>query len=78
MAVTRLDTVPAPVAFWRRVRGWASSIRWYLTTLMGDRAYETYVGHCRAQHPDAAIPTEREFWRDRMAAQDANPGARCC
>lgn len=51
---------------------------WYLTELMGDTAYAKYVTHLKAHHPDATVPTEREYWRARYAAQDANPGARCC
>jgi len=53
-------------------------IRWYVTNLMGDTAYETYLAHHRRQHPDDEPMTERQFWRDRMDEQDRNPGARCC
>jgi uncharacterized short protein YbdD (DUF466 family) len=53
-------------------------IRWYMTTLMGDTAYATYVAHHRRQHPDEEPLTERQFWRQRMDDQDRNPGARCC
>ncbi|PTT19445.1 hypothetical protein DBR36_07545 [Microbacterium sp. HMWF026] len=53
-------------------------IRWYVTTLMGDRAYDVYVAHLRAHHPAATPLTERQFWRQRSDEQDRNPGARCC
>ena len=53
-------------------------IRWYMSHLMGDSAYATYVAHQRRNHPDQEPMTERQFWRDRMDAQDRNPGARCC
>jgi uncharacterized short protein YbdD (DUF466 family) len=53
-------------------------VRWYVTTLMGDRAYDVYVAHLRAHHPDAEPLTERQFWRQRAREQDRNPGARCC
>lgn len=53
-------------------------IRWYITTLMGDSAYATYVAHQQRQHPGKAPMTERQFWRQRMDDQDRNPGARCC
>jgi uncharacterized short protein YbdD (DUF466 family) len=56
----------------------ARGVRWYVTTLMGDRDYERYVAHLRREHPDASVPTEKEFWRERWAEQEANPGARCC
>ena len=70
-------TAQAPLpgaALVRAVRG----VRWYVTTLMGDRDYERYVAHLRREHPDAGVPTEKEFWRQRWAEQDANPGPRCC
>ncbi|WJZ17753.1 YbdD/YjiX family protein [Corynebacterium guangdongense] len=54
------------------------SVRWYVGELMGDHAYARYVEHLRRHHPDAEVPTEREYWRARYAEQDANPGARCC
>lgn len=53
-------------------------IRWYMTNLMGDNAYKTYVAHLAATHPGTTPMTEREFWRARYAEQDANPGSRCC
>lgn len=60
------------------VRRAGRGIRWYFETLMGDRAYETYVAHLRIHHPDEQPPTERQFWRQKMSEQDRNPGARCC
>ncbi|MFS0895225.1 YbdD/YjiX family protein [Microbacterium sp. 179-I 3D3 NHS] len=53
-------------------------IRWYMTTLMGDTAYATYVAHHRREHPGDEPLTERQFWRKKMDDQDRNPGARCC
>lgn len=53
-------------------------IRWYITNLMGDSAYATYVAHQHRQHPEEEPMTERQFWRQRMDDQDRNPGARCC
>ncbi|MFE6995967.1 YbdD/YjiX family protein [Microbacterium sp. NPDC057659] len=73
-----IGTSSASAAFGRRVRAALSGIRWYFTALMGDRAYADFVAHQRRHHPDAAVPTERQFWCDRMAEQDRNPGARCC
>ena len=78
MSVSPHELRSASLVVWRHVRRAASGIRWYVTALMGDRAYETYVAHHRVHHPDAAVPTERQFWRDRMREQDRNPGARCC
>ncbi|HAT1191579.1 TPA: YbdD/YjiX family protein, partial [Corynebacterium striatum] len=42
-------------------------ISWYFGELMGDHAYAKYCDHLRAHHPDAEIPTEREYWRARYA-----------
>lgn len=60
------------------LRAAGRSIRWYVTTLMGDRAYDTYVAHLHRQHPGVSPMSEREFWRARMDEQERNPGARCC
>lgn len=51
--------------------------RWYWATLMGDNHYQRYVEHRRRKHPDQPVCSEREYWRMRHAASDANPGARC-
>ncbi len=53
-------------------------LRWWVGSVLGDTAYTRYVEHLRRSHPDASVPTEREYWRARYAEQDANPGARCC
>lgn len=72
-------TTPGPLQrLGARVVRAGRGIRWYVTTLMGDRAYDVYVAHLAAQHPDATPLTERQFWRQRTAEQDRNPGARCC
>ncbi|WP_240646122.1 YbdD/YjiX family protein [Georgenia sp. SYP-B2076] len=56
----------------------ARAVRWYVRALMGDGDYERYVAYLRRAHPDAEVPTEKEFWCRRWAEQEANPGARCC
>jgi uncharacterized short protein YbdD (DUF466 family) len=58
-------------------RGWRA-LAWYVTGVLGESDYARYVAHLRRAHPDRTVPTVREYWRDRYAAQDANPGARCC
>lgn len=63
---------------WRATCSAVRSVGWYLGELMGDHDYAKYVAHLRAHHPDREVPSEKEFWRARWAAQDANPGARCC
>lgn len=53
-------------------------VRWWVGELMGDHDYARYVAHVRRHHPGTPVPTEREYWRDRHAAADTNPGSRCC
>lgn len=53
-------------------------IRWYVTELMGDGAYRVYLEHHGLHHPGEEPLSERAFWRERMDAQDRDPGARCC
>jgi uncharacterized short protein YbdD (DUF466 family) len=45
---------------------------------MGDNHYQRYLEHHARRHLEAAPMSEREYWRHRHAAADANPGARCC
>lgn len=54
------------------------TLGWYVRELMGDNDYARYVAHLSRHHPEREAPSEREYWRSRYAAQDANPGARCC
>jgi uncharacterized short protein YbdD (DUF466 family) len=56
----------------------ARGVRWWVSSVMGDNAYARYLEHLAARHPGTPVPSEREYWRDRYAAMDANPGARCC
>lgn len=75
----RTDAAATPLrALWSALGRAGRGIRWYMTTLMGDTAYSTYVVHHRRHHPDVEPLTERQFWRQRMDDQDRNPGARCC
>nr|WP_038555445.1 YbdD/YjiX family protein [Nocardia nova] len=50
----------------------------YLNAVLGGQDYARYVAHLRRRHPDRPIPTEGEYWRDRHAAAERNPGTRCC
>lgn len=56
----------------------ARAVRWYVTSMMGDNAYEVYVAHQRRAHPGAEPMAERAFWRARDDEQDRNPQSRCC
>lgn len=52
--------------------------RAFIGDLMGDTHYRRYVDHRLRTHPGQPVLTEREYWRMRHAATEANPGARCC
>lgn len=58
--------------------GALQGIRWYVTNLMGDNAYQHYVEHIARAHPGEAVVSEKQYWRDRHAESEAKPGARCC
>ena len=65
-----------------RVIQWAGQrardVHWYVTSLMGDRAYCVYVEHLAGEHPGRSPLSEREFWKQRYRQQETTPGARCC
>ncbi|KAF0958538.1 hypothetical protein MLGJGCBP_08288 [Rhodococcus sp. T7] len=61
-----------------KVVGAVRTAWWWTGALMGDHDYSRYVEHLRRHHPDAEVPSEREYWKARYADADANPGARCC
>ncbi|MCZ4520706.1 YbdD/YjiX family protein [Rhodococcus ruber] len=51
---------------------------WWITSVMGDHDYDHYVAHLARHHPGQEPPTVRQYWKDRHAEADRNPGARCC
>ena len=46
--------------------------------LAGERAYETYLAHHAAHHPDEPVLGERDFWREHVDRGDRAATARCC
>ncbi|MDL9947586.1 YbdD/YjiX family protein [Gordonia sp. ABSL11-1] len=60
------------------LRRGAAALSWYVGSVMGDRDYARYVEHRERTHPGEPVLSEREYWRNRYAEQDRNPGARCC
>jgi uncharacterized short protein YbdD (DUF466 family) len=56
------------------------AVRWYVRELTDESGYERYAAHVRTNHPDALVPSRREFERDRTERQEADPrqGFRCC
>lgn len=49
----------------------------YLRRVSGDDAYERYVAHLRACHPDATPLSPREHFRRRHEEKWSRP-SRCC
>ncbi|GGL30243.1 YbdD/YjiX family protein [Nocardia jinanensis] len=64
----------APAALARGVR----AVFWYLDSVVGGQDYQRYSAHMHRVHPDRPIASEREYWRERYADAERNPGARCC
>ena len=62
----------------RRLQVAGRGVRWWFASVMGDNAYGRYLDHLARRYPGSPVPTEREYWRERYSAMDANPGARCC
>jgi uncharacterized short protein YbdD (DUF466 family) len=56
----------------------AGRVLWYLREVMGENAYDHYLEHRRARHPDEPLLSRAEFERRRMDAHDDDPAIRCC
>jgi uncharacterized short protein YbdD (DUF466 family) len=48
-----------------------------LQDVSGESAYARYCEHLRCRHPEAPLPTEREFYLTRLEERYARP-ERCC
>jgi uncharacterized short protein YbdD (DUF466 family) len=53
-------------------------LHWYLREVAGESAYDHYVAHARARHPEAPVLSRREFERRRMDDRNDRPESRCC
>lgn len=40
--------------------------------------YDTYVRHLREHHPERAVPSYAQFYRERTEARYKGGGGRCC
>ena len=69
--------VGAGGAMRRAVRA-ARAVRWYAASVLGERDYERYVAHLARTHPGEVPVPVAQYWRERHAAADRQPGARCC
>ncbi|WUI35407.1 YbdD/YjiX family protein [Nocardia sp. NBC_00416] len=54
------------------------AVLWYLDSVVGGQDYQRYLAHMRRTHPGSPVASKREYWRERYADADRNPGARCC
>lgn len=61
-----------------RAQEGARTVRWFVRGVTRADRYDRYVDHLRRTHPDAPIPTEREFWREHYAEMERTPTTRCC
>ncbi|KUL30393.1 CstA-like transporter-associated (seleno)protein [Streptomyces regalis] len=64
----------------RSLRRVLSGVRRYVRELTDESAYDRYVAHVRREHPDARVPSRRDFERMRTDRQEQDPrqGFRCC
>ena len=54
------------------------ALRWYWRGVTGADAYERYVAYLQRTCPDALVPSQKQFWRDKYEDMERNPKARCC
>ncbi len=71
-----METMPRGVL--RRTAGVLGSVNRYFKGVFGEDAYEKYLEHHGATGCEVPPMNVKEFWRDKMARQDANPEGRCC
>ncbi|MDR0989963.1 MAG: YbdD/YjiX family protein [Propionibacteriaceae bacterium] len=63
---------------WYCLKRTGQVISWYVKAVLGESDYDRYVAHLRAHHPDQPVPTVKQYWRERYAAEDRQPTSRCC
>lgn len=56
---------------WKRFRRFARGV-------LGSDAYDKYLQHHFVTGCEHEPLSEKDFWREKYAEQDRNPGARCC
>lgn len=56
----------------------ARGVAWFWRGVTGADAYDRYCAHLIRTHPDRALPTKKEFWREKYDDQERNPRTRCC
>lgn len=59
------------------VRAWRYSVQ-LARRVIGVPDYEVYLAHLRQHHPERALPSYEEFFRERQEARYRGGGGRCC
>ncbi|MEU1515289.1 YbdD/YjiX family protein [Streptomyces sp. NPDC005811] len=60
------------------VRRAVDVLRWYVRELTGEAEYDRYCARHRRHHPQAPVPTRREYQRMRTRGREAESPGRCC
>lgn len=68
---------------WRRPmrpeeRGWLARWLTVVRRVAGMPDYAAYLEHRRRHHPNDALPTEREYYAEYVAARYGDSPTRCC
>ena len=66
----------ALVRWWRRLGG--SRAMRFASGVLGADKYERYLEYHRRSGCSGEPLSEREYWRELSAHQEANPQGRCC
>jgi uncharacterized short protein YbdD (DUF466 family) len=70
--------VPQERAHRERAAELLREVRRFARGILGSDAYDRYLAHHRVSGCARAPLSEREFWREKYAAQDRSPEGRCC
>ncbi|MES2124107.1 MAG: YbdD/YjiX family protein [Gemmatimonadota bacterium] len=60
------------------VRARAATFAAAIRRIFGMPDYAAHLAHLREQHPECALPTEREFFDEYLAARERGGVTRCC
>ena len=66
---------------WDRATGWRERVSTALSAvrrLAGMPDYAAHLEHLRRCHPERAVPTEREYFEQYVAARYGDGPTRCC
>jgi uncharacterized short protein YbdD (DUF466 family) len=60
------------------VRKALRAVLWYARELTGEAEYDRYCQHHRRRHPQAPVPTRREYQLLRTLRRECESPGRCC